>query len=244
MGKESGETKQRKLNSHTGSGSGKGLTKGVQLTTTRRILETVNNTVNNKAQFYSKQQLKCLYTNADTLTNKMVELRVRSGEIDADIIMITEVKPKNQRYKVTEAELKLPGYDLYTTNIDNELGRGIVIYIRKNICTSPPSIKTKFSESCWVTIKLSNNESLIIGCMYRSPNKSDHENNHRLRDLIKEAYQSNASHLLITGDFNYPKIDWNTCTAKCGDDPENEEFNVLETIRDCLLHQHVTKETR
>ena len=38
--------------------------------------------------------LKCLYTNADQLTNKIPELIVRSRDKKLDIIGITEVKPK------------------------------------------------------------------------------------------------------------------------------------------------------
>ena len=44
--------------------------------------------------------LKCLYTNADQLTNKITELIVSARDKKKlDIIGITEVKPKNSRYK-------------------------------------------------------------------------------------------------------------------------------------------------
>jgi hypothetical protein len=41
--------------------------------------------------------LKCLYTNADQLTNKITELILRARDKKLDIIGITEMKPKNSR---------------------------------------------------------------------------------------------------------------------------------------------------
>ena len=53
---------------------------------------------------------------------------------------------------------------------------------------------------------------------------------------------SNPSHLLIVGDFNVPGIDWNT---KFSAAPENHySHNLLKTINDCFLVQHVTEPTR
>ena len=51
--------------------------------------------------------LKCLYTNADQFTNKITELIVRARDKKLDIIEITEVKPKNSRYKPHLAEYSL-----------------------------------------------------------------------------------------------------------------------------------------
>ena len=38
--------------------------------------------------------IKILYTNADTLTNKMTELQLLGADNKADIIVVTEIKPK------------------------------------------------------------------------------------------------------------------------------------------------------
>jgi hypothetical protein len=54
-----------------------------------------NDTDVNKTTILPK--LKCFYTNADQLFNKLPELMVRTRDNKPDIIGITEVKNKNNR---------------------------------------------------------------------------------------------------------------------------------------------------
>jgi hypothetical protein len=58
--------------------------------------------------------------------------------------------------------------------------------------------------------------------------------------LRTASLRKDFSHLLIMGDFNYPKIDWISWTTT--GDKEGESF--IEVIRDCYLYQHVLKNTR
>ncbi len=69
-----------------------------------------------------KKYLNCLYTNADSLTNKLDELKGLVKDTQPDLIGITEVKPKNNRYNIGPAELKLDGYVIFH-NLEQE-GRG------------------------------------------------------------------------------------------------------------------------
>lgn len=63
--------------------------------------------------------------NADTLTNKMQELSARVYDKKPDIVIISEIKPKNARFDVNEAELNLKGFQKFT-NLSGK--RGICIY--------------------------------------------------------------------------------------------------------------------
>ena len=71
-----------------------------------------------------KSVLKCFYTNADSLLNKMQELRLRINDMETrpEIIVITEVMPKNYRFKVTLAEISLSGW-LSALYLWNKRGR-------------------------------------------------------------------------------------------------------------------------
>ena len=69
-----------------------------------------------------------MYTNADTLTNKMAELKCRVDDIQPDVFMITETKPKYCRHPVTQQEIDITGYEQYRTNLSNNIGRGTFIY--------------------------------------------------------------------------------------------------------------------
>ena len=50
-------------------------------------------------------------------------------------------------------------------------------------------------------------DTLIVGVIYRSPSSSP-ENNSNVLKLLAEIQKLAKSHLLITGDFNFPRIDW------------------------------------
>ena len=57
----------------------------------------------------------CIYTNVDSFINKIDEFKLRfmNNEVNPDIIMVTEVLPKNSRYIVNKSELALEGYDIF-----------------------------------------------------------------------------------------------------------------------------------
>ena len=61
-------------------------------------------------------------------------------------------------------------------------------------------------ENLWVSVELCGRDKLLIGCIYRSPNSTE-ENNDRLFTLIKRnAARKEFTHQLITGDFNAKEI--------------------------------------
>ena len=92
------------------------------------------NTVNSKQQGKVMKGLNVMYTNADCLSNKMDLLRARAAAYEPDIICINEVKPKNYRYKPYAAESSMAdiGYNMIPNNLDNEIGRGQIIYYAKD----------------------------------------------------------------------------------------------------------------
>ena len=51
--------------------------------------------------------LHCMYTNADQFSNKITELELRVEKHMPHVIGVTEVKPKNSRYNMNEAEFSL-----------------------------------------------------------------------------------------------------------------------------------------
>ena len=58
--------------------------------------------------------MKILYTDADTLTSKMIELQLLAADNKADIIMVTEIKPKYSLEPTTTHQLNLEGYVTYS----------------------------------------------------------------------------------------------------------------------------------
>ena len=57
---------------------------------------------------------KVLYTNADQFLNKRDDLLLHIAANESDVIMITEVLPKVQPSFISDVQLQIPGYNLYT----------------------------------------------------------------------------------------------------------------------------------
>ncbi len=175
----------------------------------------------------------------------MTEFKTRLKQYKPHIIGITEVKPKFSRYKPRESELKVDDigeYDIFSRNLDKDIGRGMLLYVHKHLEAKEVKMKTNFEESVFVKIKLNNNDNLLVGLIYRSDSGSA-DNNRNLRRLISEASNLGHSHTLLMGDFNYPDINWNNWSTK-GDSTESEEYLLLENFRDNFLFQHVDSPTR
>ena len=93
--------------------------------------------------------------------------------------------------------------------------------------------------------QLSGGETVLCGCVYRSPTCDVDLNGCRkstqaIVKLISEAYQHNPN-LLIAGDFNYKEIDWLNENALPG---QQHLQDFIHTLQDCFLYQHVTELTR
>ena len=65
--------------------------------------------------------------NADSLVNKRSELELILGVQNPDIAFITETLPKNCKYDVSEAKLRINGYVLY---VNENPKRGVCIYVK------------------------------------------------------------------------------------------------------------------
>ncbi len=186
--------------------------------------------------------LRVMYTNADSIINKRNELQERVSHEKPNVIVITEVNPKNQRYSTTKNELAIEGYTLFT-NAENNGARGIAVYIKNHLNpVEPRSIKTEaVLEAVAVEIKLRGADKQLIMAVYRSPN-SPPDNNSKLHEMIQSLNQSNYSHILLLGDFNYPELEWSS-GASLGNCSQNATAFV-DAVNDAFLYQHIDFPTR
>ena len=98
-------------------------------------------------------------------------------------------------------------------------------------------------DHAWIDIKTANGDSILCGCVYRSPSNDATtegctQSTMAVINLIKTAYDRNIN-LIVAGDFNYKNIDWWNEYAE-------QEYLVdfINTLQDCFLYQHVTEPTR
>ena len=182
--------------------------------------------------------LRILYTNADTILNKIEELETLIKRLSPQIISIVELFPKSKSFKYNYNDFVLAGFNLFV----NENGkRGTALYVSDRLVSaSHKYTDSGFEESVWCKIELGQ-VNLLIGTIYRSPN-SDESNNNKLNLLLDEINRSNFKHVLIIGDFNYKDIDWETRTTKLGTESATSKF--LDRINLNDWYQHVQQSTR
>jgi hypothetical protein len=174
------------------------------------------------------------------MMNKKEELIAKISDYDPHIIAITEVKPKYTRFPIQESEIQLDGFECIP-GIEGE-GRGVALYIKKSIQATKNETMTSLvgMDTSWCDIKLDNNDNLLIGCIYNSPNATP-AHKELINKAVLEASRSKASHVLLIGDFNYPEIDWKQHSCSAAETHPSSLF--LRTFQDSFLTQHVTEPT-
>ena len=138
--------------------------------------------------------LKIIYSNIDTYLNKREELQALIGEINPDIICLTEILSKLKGIDFNPCEYDIPGYQAF---YGPHRKRGTAIYVKMQLKSSSkqePLIFHEF-ESVWAEVRLKDRDKLLLGCIYRSPN-TDEENNNKLLEMLEvngPAVKANAS---------------------------------------------------
>ena len=173
-----------------------------------------------------------LYTNAQSVVNKMAELKVVSSMKRPDVIAVTESWTNED---ISDDFLCIEGYELVERkdrgDTDRGRGGGILIYVAKGRCAWKESAMGYF-EQC-ASIKLRGKKSdLAINIIYRSPNSSSN-NDASLCNLVKEMRGT----FVCIGDFNFPGIGWGTGRS----DAKSRAF--YEEVEENFLFQHVDEPT-
>ena len=184
--------------------------------------------------------IKVMYTNCDQMSNKIDEIEDRITISNPHIIAINEVKPKAKKnYSMKDFNCdKNDHYNVISNNIDNDIGRGQLLYVKKSLPCKEVYMKTEFREATFAEIKLQKNDRLLITLIYRSESDGE-EMSAQLVKLVDEICSKGYSHILMLGDFNYRRIDWESmCSSVL------VETNFLNCIENNYLHQHIDEPTR
>ena len=152
--------------------------------------------------------LNVLFMNAQSVGNKMDELRALVSMNKPDILAITETWTNDL---IADAFLQIDGYEMITRDDRNDTaggrGGGILVYAMRNLCVWKGESPAEFNQG--VTIHLRYRcEDVKIHVIYRSPN-SKRENDYALNKWVNVMHGTN----IIIGDLNYPDIDWEEGTA-------------------------------
>ena len=176
--------------------------------------------------------MKLLYTNAQSIIKKMAELRAIIAMKKPDVVALTETWTNCE---IDNSFLHIDNYELTERQdrVDTRGGRGggILIYVKKGICSWKVKVEGPFCQCAGVKLK-GRGRDIGIFVIYRSPN-STRENDEALCDLMR---QMNGNYILV-GDFNFPGIKW----EMGGSDAKGRAF--YDTIEDMHMTQHVEEPT-
>ena len=115
--------------------------------------------------------LKCIYTNATSLNNKLNELTLDIVQHDASVIFISETW-----WSYTSAT-NIIGFNLFRKDRDGR-GGGACIYIKNNIesyTIDDILLNSREIEQIWCIVEIGS-EKIICGCIYRTGTSSNIEN--------------------------------------------------------------------
>jgi hypothetical protein len=181
-----------------------------------------------------------MFANVDCLTNKYSELVLYIAQHEPLLIALCEIYPKCGDKE--NCAIQIQNYDIILP--DRTGNRGVVIYAHNSLSAVKVDLEestTSFKESVWCKVRLNSNDSLLFGCVYRSPSSSD-ENNDKLNSLITSACGAGFSHVLMAGDFNYKEILWKEGTVASSEN--SSPYKFYDCVQDNFLHQHVDQDTR
>jgi len=181
--------------------------------------------------------LSCIYVNAHSIIKKVDSLQTVARAFQPDTIGITESWTNSD---IADAELMVPGYDLFRKDRPvSSRGGGVLLYVKSIFHAVEYRPRTAFPEHIWCTLDVDGGKNLLVGVCYRTPNNDifNFDNNRRLNDLIVELGGSEM--LLLMGDFNYPDINWEDLSASS---VTSQMF--VDSLEDHFLVQHVKNNTR
>ena len=202
--------------------------------------DNVNNVHTSKLNV-ELENFPCYYSNVQSIRNKFNEFSDSVDNYKPLIIGLTETWLSAE---VKNTEIEIPNYEIFRCDRADGIRGGSLLYIHN--CFQTVACKELDDIGCdetvWRIIKLTDNDKLLVGVVYRSPS-SDTFNNDKLFEVFRKATsQQGVTHVMIMGDFNMPEIKWNNMYAQASSGSLPSRF--FDLTQDLFLHQHCQENTR
>jgi hypothetical protein len=175
--------------------------------------------------------IRILYTNAQSIFNKIGELNVTAAEEEQDLILLTQTWCGPH---ISNAELTVAGYqlefDLRRDRSDTTagIGGGLIVYSKIGLVLNSTNRFNNSKFNQFVEFEIVSESPAKFILVYRPPN-SGPENIVELCNILRGAERNTV----ILGDFNLPEIGWKNGEAGARGRP------ILEAAMDSNLTQLV-----
>ena len=184
-----------------------------------------------------------LYTRNDR--TKVERLRLVAAELNVKLIVVTESHLNND---ILSAEVTMEGYQLYRA--DRSPGRikgGIALYVENELNTHCIDMSSGSTSAVEYQILFVDIWNLMLVIVYR-PECSCDEFSGVLRYVNSaiEARGTPVPNVVVTGDFNFPNINWKNLSVRGASRSmveKKQALMLLEFMEDQCLVQMVDKPT-
>ena len=148
------------------------------------------------------------------------ELRSLVYQKDYDLVLLTEVCPKNSRTRLEDSHINMPSYQVVSYLSCTRCKQGVLAMIKNTYAVHELSIEenTASVECVWfdLTDKDQRQCSLRAGCIYQSlSSPSDIETEYSLLSLslfhslmFCQAIQNFKGNFIVGHDFSFPELIW------------------------------------
>ena len=147
--------------------------------------------------------LKIFHQNVCGLVRVHDQLKILLQEVQGiDLFGISE---SHLNPKISNEELKIPGYKFHRLDRKNGPGGGVAVYVKENMSFDRrQDLEVEGIECCWLQINVRNSRSLLVGILYRPPDTSRYLNEdfeQSFDDMLGTAI-AEEKETIIMGDIN------------------------------------------
>ena len=121
-----------------------------------------------KCCLVSRDSIRCFYTNAQSLPNKLPELYDALITYKPSLIGLTETWLSND---TSDSEISLPNMSVLRVN-RNSNGGGVALYFSSHFSVYKLRDCFNSSDSLWCAFSLTNNDVCLLAVIYRPPNNT------------------------------------------------------------------------
>ena len=166
------------------------------------------------------------------------------SEHNAGIVSLTE---SHLHSDIRDAEISIPGYELYRCDRHGAKNGGVVTYVKSSFNMGTRQILTKSIGNVESMVLKMRNPDMLLIVMYRPPGVQLSVFASVMQEVksIIELYENSRTSIVITGDLNMPCIDWKTESIHGGTRGLQEQAHILlEITSSFYLVQIIDQPTR
>ena len=165
------------------------------------VQQPVSATQANIYENFKCRGMHFFHLNINSVLPKIDELRIIAKETKPSLIGLTETKIDNT---VNDEEIQIPGYILERSD-RNRKGGGVACYIKSDISYNVINTFSDEIENIFVDIMLPKTKPILVGVVYRPPDKSDFIQ--KFSEAISNSVNFDNQEVYILGDFNINVLD-------------------------------------